>query len=59
MHTKNRNRSGQLIQQRNNKTIEITAGPMGMIQATHTHQIDAQEQWLDTRMRLSDTNQWR
>ena len=31
---------------------------MDMIQATRTHQICAQEQWLDTRRRLRDATQW-
>ena len=54
---KDRNSSGELIQRRKNITTEIIAGPMGMIQSTHTHCRNAQDQWFDTRRRLRDVTQ--
>ena len=54
---KNINHSIQLIQRRKNITTGITAGPMGMIEATCTNQTHAQEKWLDTRRILRDATQ--
>ena len=41
-----------------NITTKITSGTMCMIQATLTHKIHAQEQYVDTRIRLLNATQW-
>ena len=53
-----RNCNGQLIQRRKYITTKITAGPMGMVQATHTHQIHLKKQCLGTKRKLLNAIQW-